>query len=80
MDLDLVLAVDVSGSVDFEETALQRDGYVQAINSPDFAKAAAGGVLGGIVVTYVEWAVQATVLGWRVIGGPGAFLVGATEF
>lgn len=72
VDLELVLAVDVSGSVDFEEAALQRDGYVQAINSPAFAKAVAGGVLGRIAVTYVEWAgddVQATVLDWRVIDG-----------
>ncbi|MBT3553921.1 MAG: DUF1194 domain-containing protein [Rhodospirillaceae bacterium] len=72
VDLELVLAIDVSGSVDFEEAALQRDGYVRAINSPAFAKAVAGGVLGRIAVTYVEWAgddVQATVLDWRVIDG-----------
>jgi len=72
VDLELVLAVDVSGSVDFEEAALQRDGYVNAINSPVFAKAVAGGVLGRIAVTYVEWAgeaVQATVLDWRLIDG-----------
>jgi hypothetical protein len=72
VDLELVLAIDVSGSVDFEEATLQRDGYVQAINSPAFAQAVAGGVLGRIAMTYVEWAgedVQATVLGWRVIDG-----------
>ncbi|MBM4438663.1 MAG: DUF1194 domain-containing protein, partial [Actinobacteria bacterium] len=30
VDLELVLAIDVSGSVDIEEGRLQRDGYVQA--------------------------------------------------
>ncbi len=73
--LELVLAVDVSGSVDFEEASLQRDGYVRAIGSPEFAKAVASGVLGRIAVTYVEWAgdgVQHTVLDWRVIKGAGS--------
>lgn len=72
VDLELVLAVDVSGSVDFEEASLQRHGYIQAISSPEFAKAVTGGVLGRIAVIYVEWAgedVQATVLDWRVIDG-----------
>jgi hypothetical protein len=85
VDLELVLAIDVSGSVDFEEAALQRDGYVQAINSAAFAKAVASGVLGRIAVTYVEWAgddVQATVLGWRMIDGAasaGAFAKALAE-
>ena len=35
VDLELVLAVDVSGSIDIEEAALQRRGYVQALQHPD---------------------------------------------
>jgi len=72
VDLELVLAVDVSGSVDFQEASLQREGYVKAIGSPEFAKAVAAGVLGRIAVTYIEWAgdgVQDTILGWHIIDG-----------
>ncbi|MEE2760308.1 MAG: DUF1194 domain-containing protein, partial [Pseudomonadota bacterium] len=72
VDLELVLAVDVSGSVDFQEASLQREGYVKAIGSPEFAKAVAAGVLGRIAITYIEWAgegVQDSILGWRIIDG-----------
>ena len=31
VDLELVLAVDISGSIDEEEARLQREGYVNAI-------------------------------------------------
>lgn len=70
VDLELVLAIDVSGSVDWQEAALQRDGYVQALKSDTFVKAVQSGVLGRIAVTYVEWAgdgIQMPVLDWDVI-------------
>jgi len=70
VDLELVLAIDVSGSVDWQEAALQRDGYVQALRSDAFVKAVQSGVLGRIAVTYVEWAgdgIQMPVLDWDVI-------------
>ena len=35
VDLELVLAVDVSLSMDFEEQRLQRDGYVEAFRDPE---------------------------------------------
>lgn len=75
VDLELVLAVDISGSVDFHEARLQRDGYVAAMASAEVAAAVAGGVLGRIAVAYVEWAggeQQSRILDWRLIDGPAA--------
>ena len=56
VDLELVLAVDVSGSIDAREKAVQRDGYLAAIRSPEFAAAVRAGPLGKIRLAYVEWA------------------------
>ncbi|MDA0240047.1 MAG: DUF1194 domain-containing protein [Proteobacteria bacterium] len=70
VDLELVLAVDVSGSVDEEEGDLQRKGYVNAITSPEVIKAIQSGILRRIAVTYVEWAgegTQSTILDWTII-------------
>lgn len=73
VDLELVLAVDVSGSIDARETALQRGGYLAAIRSPEFAAAVRAGTLGKIRLAYVEWAgdgAQQVTVPWRVIDGP----------
>lgn len=70
VDLELVLAVDVSLSMDLEEQRLQRDGYVEALRHPDIVKAIQSGAHGKIAVTYVEWAgpfSQFTVLPWTII-------------
>ena len=75
VDLELVLAVDVSYSMDPEEQALQREGYVQALTSKEFLSALREGVNGKIAITYVEWAGandQKVVLPWRLIDGPEA--------
>lgn len=56
VDLELVLAVDISYSVDEEEARRQREGYVAALAHPDVISAIEGGSLGRIAVTYVEWA------------------------
>ena len=56
VDLELVLAVDVSLSMDIEEQRLQRDGYVAALRDPEVQKAIASGPNGRIAVTYMEWA------------------------
>lgn len=56
VDLELVLAVDVSGSVDKVEARLQRQGYVAAMAHPRVIEAIEYGSLGRIAVTYVEWA------------------------
>lgn len=71
VDLELVLAVDISYSVDEEEARRQRDGYVTALAHPDVISAIEGGPLGRIAVTYVEWAdasFQRAAADWTVIG------------
>ncbi|HEV2674999.1 MAG TPA: DUF1194 domain-containing protein [Aliidongia sp.] len=55
VDTALVLAVDVSLSVDAGRYALQRDGTAAAIGSPDFARALASGPNGAVAVTVVEF-------------------------
>lgn len=73
VDLELVLAVDVSLSMDLEEQRLQRDGYVQAFRDPQIHKAIQSGPNGRIAVTYLEWAgagIQAIVLPWRILASP----------
>lgn len=73
VDLALVLAVDVSWSMDPEEQQLQRQGFVEAFRSPAVHDAIGRGVLGRIAVAYVEWASashQQVVVPWTVIDGP----------
>lgn len=68
VDLELVLATDVSASIDPEEAAFQRAGYLAALTNPDVINTIRSGILGRIAVTYVEWAgVQRTIVGWTVI-------------
>ena len=74
-DLELVIAVDVSLSMDLDEQRLQRDGYVAALRDPEVHKALASGPHGRIVVTYVEWAgppTQQVVVPWTTIDGAAA--------
>lgn len=73
VDVELVLAVDVSYSMDPEEQRLQREGYIRAITSPDFMKAIASGAYGKIAISYMQWASvadQDVLLPWTVIDGP----------
>lgn len=75
VDLHLVLAVDVSWSMDPDEQRLQRDGYVDAFRDPAVVKAIQSGPAGRIAVTYFEWAgadIQFMVVPWTVIDGPKA--------
>mgnify|MGYP003509592807 FL=1 len=68
--LELVLLIDVSGSVDSGEYALQKGGYVSAFQSAAVQNAILGSVGGAIAVTYVEWsgaAQQAQKVGWKLI-------------
>lgn len=70
VDLELVLLVDVSGSVDAQEAELQRKGYANALSSPQVVEAIQSGPMGRIAVTYVEWAddgYQNQVVGWSVV-------------
>lgn len=70
VDLELVLAVDVSGSIDSEEANLQRQGYAAAVANPLVVSAIQGGATGRIALTYLEWAddgYQQIIVGWRQI-------------
>ena len=55
VDVELVIAVDVSFSMDREEQHTQRAGYVEAFRDPLVIAAILAGPLGRIAVTYVEW-------------------------
>ena len=75
VDVELVLAVDISYSMDPDELALQRDGYMQALASPEFLTALQGGMHARIAVTYVEWAgasEQRVLMPWRLLDGPAS--------
>lgn len=72
VDVELVLAVDISYSMDPDEQMLQREGYREALVSADFLNALRQGMHGRIAVTYFEWAGagdQRIVVPWRVIDG-----------
>jgi hypothetical protein len=82
VDLALVLAVDVSGSMDRDEQELQRSGYVEAFRNGEVIGAIGQGMRGRIAVTYVEWAGppnQKVVVPWRVIDGADAGRAFASE-
>ncbi|WP_217573382.1 DUF1194 domain-containing protein [Mesorhizobium sp. GbtcB19] len=71
VDLELILAVDVSPSMSQAEQRVQRDGYVSAFQHSDVARAIATGARGRIAVAYVEWAgpkYQRVVVPWTIIG------------
>lgn len=70
VDVELVLAVDTSRSMDYEEVRVQREGYVEALKHKEFIDAVKTGLNGRIAISYFEWAgdvVPDSVLGWQVI-------------
>ncbi len=77
IDLELVLAIDISGSIDPEEAKLQREGYVAAFEDPELIRAMTDGMHGRIAVAYFEWASawqQRLVVDWTLIDGKQASL------
>ncbi len=73
VDAELVLAVDISYSMDTEEQRLQRNGYVEALRSEQFLNALKSGATGRIAISYMQWASeydQDTLLEWALIDGP----------
>ena len=75
VDVELIIAVDVSYSMDLDELAVQREGYAQAIVSKEFLQALGSGPTNKISVTYFEWSAssdQKIIIPWRVIDGPEA--------
>jgi hypothetical protein len=75
VDLLLVLAADVSRSVDARKFQLQREGYAAALADPRVLKAITSGPNGRIAVCLVEWSgmsSQKVVIDWTLIDGPKA--------
>jgi hypothetical protein len=73
VDVELIIAVDVSHSMDLDELAIQREGYAEAIQSKEFLGALKSGTNSKISVTYFEWSAlsyQKIVIPWRLIDGP----------
>lgn len=70
VDLELVLAVDVSLSTTFEELATQRRGYIRAFLDDEVIAGIEAGLQGKIAVTYFEWSgvsLQRVLVPWMVI-------------
>ena len=70
VDLALILAIDVSGSVNAERYELQRRGYAQAFASSEVIAAIAAGENHAIAVTLVEWSGaghQRQMIGWTLV-------------
>ena len=75
VDAELVLAVDISYSMDQDEQKLQRAGYAAALTSADFLSALHSGPLGKVAIAYMEWASsrdQKVLIDWTTIDGPDA--------
>ncbi len=82
VDVLLVLAVDVSRSVDEDEARLQREGYRNAVSDPVVVEAIRGGMIGAVGIAYVEWAgaeYQRLVLPWTRISTPADAFAWATR-
>ncbi len=70
VDLELVLAVDVSRSMTIAELEIQRRGYAEALTSDEVWGAIRGGMIGRVAVMYMEWAGsqdQRVVVPWTLI-------------
>lgn len=75
VDVELVLAVDVSRSVDTEEMEMQMRGYAEAFRDPRLAEGIAGGPMGAIAVTlfvWSDWNIQNTLVPWMRLDGAAA--------
>ncbi|MTI17217.1 DUF1194 domain-containing protein [Rhodobacteraceae bacterium RKSG542] len=82
VDLELVLAVDISQSMDPDEQKVQREGYIAALTSDEVMAAVKYGPIGRIAVTYLEWGgkgEQFVVADWAVIDGLDSAVVFANQ-
>jgi hypothetical protein len=79
VDLKLVIATDVSRSINDEEADIQREGMAEAFTSPEVIKAIESGALGRIAVSMLDWSspeFNRVVLDWTIIDGKNS----AAEF
>jgi hypothetical protein len=76
VDLQLVLAVDVSGSVNARRFELQKQGYVKAFRTKQILDAIKSGAAGAIAVTMAQWTgpvMQVVVVPWTRIHDDATF-------
>lgn len=70
VDLEIVIATDVSQSIDDREAALQRHGFASALRSPEVISAIQSGAMGKIAVAYIDWSSEPwnrVIVDWRTI-------------
>ena len=82
VDLELILMVDGSGSIDDDEFILQRLGYAKAFRNPRVAAAIRNGPLRKIAVSYVEWTgplLQVPIINWTVLHDKASIEAFATQ-
>lgn len=82
VDLQLVIAVDASTSMDRQERLMQRQGFVEAFRDPDVIRAIGAGRTGRIAVAYFEWGGDGRhrlILPWTLIDDPASALAVASE-
>lgn len=75
VDVELVIAADVSWSMDAEERSLHVEGFAAAFRNPTVLLAIQSGYSHRIAVTYFEWAgerAQRVIVPWMIIDGPAA--------
>lgn len=82
VDINIVLSVDSSGSIDDEEFRLQREGYARALTDAEIIEAIRQGPYRSIAISFVEWSgpeIHNLVVGWtRIAGRDDAERVAAT--
>jgi hypothetical protein len=70
VDLKLVIATDVSRSINNEEAQIQREGIAEALLNPEIVKAIQSGALGRIAVAMIDWSspqFDKVVLDWTIV-------------
>lgn len=75
VDVELVLAVDGSGSIDANEFRYQREGYAAAVTHPRVLGAIRGGGHRKVALAFVEWGGEGsihTIVDWMVISDPAS--------
>ena len=75
VDIEMVLAVDISSSVDPEEYELQMNGLAAAFRHPEVIAAIEGLEGGGIALNLVQWSgtwAQSAVVGWTRVFDEGS--------
>jgi hypothetical protein len=70
VDLKLVIATDVSRSINAEEARIQREGTAEAFLNPEVIKAIQSGALGRVAVAMIDWSspqFDRVVLDWTIV-------------